>query len=355
VDAISSAGAVVTFTATGTDVEDGVINPVCAPASGALFAIGVTTVHCTLTDSGALSATPKSFTVTVTAPPPVAIGIVPPGNQRNTEGDEVRLQIELAGSQSSLASKRDDRAQPWRRGVFSATGLPPGLDIGRHGLIHGRVADKSAGRYVVLVSFVPRQGAPAATSFTWDIAHRNHRPTLSDVDSQSAKEGAPARLAVTASDEDGDKLVFSAAGLPPGLTMSSGGVIAGNVGPAASGEYLVRVTVSDGKLADSGSFRWKVLKGNRAPKLGSIDGQSHTEGAAVTLVLRASDPDGDPLTFIVNGLPAGLRVSSGGTISGSLGATSAGTYDVTVIVSDGRSTDTDTFTWKVAKKGKSGK
>jgi hypothetical protein len=98
-----------------------------------------------------------------------------------------------------------------------------------------------------------------------------------------------------------------------------------------------------------------VLKGNRAPKLGSIDGQSHTEGAAVSLVLRASDPDGDPLTFVVNGLPNGLRVSSGGTISGSLGATSAGTYDVTVIVSDGRLSDTDTFTWKVAKKGKSGK
>ena len=45
-EATSSAGAVVTFTATATDAEDGSITPVCIPASGSTFPIGETTVTC---------------------------------------------------------------------------------------------------------------------------------------------------------------------------------------------------------------------------------------------------------------------------------------------------------------------
>ena len=63
--ATSAAGAAVTFTAAGNDIEDGAIAAVCAPASGSTFAIGATTVNCTVTDNGGLTAS-GSFTVTVT-------------------------------------------------------------------------------------------------------------------------------------------------------------------------------------------------------------------------------------------------------------------------------------------------
>ena len=39
------------FTATGDDVEDGAIAAVCASVSGSTFALGTTTVSCTVTDS----------------------------------------------------------------------------------------------------------------------------------------------------------------------------------------------------------------------------------------------------------------------------------------------------------------
>jgi len=64
--ATSSAGAVVSFTASGSDVEDGAIPAVCGPASGSTFPIATTTVNCTVTDSKGASAT-GSFTVTVTS------------------------------------------------------------------------------------------------------------------------------------------------------------------------------------------------------------------------------------------------------------------------------------------------
>ncbi|HET7696008.1 MAG TPA: HYR domain-containing protein [Vicinamibacterales bacterium] len=68
VAATSPAGAVVTYSATATDVVDGSVPVVCAPASGLTFAVGVTTVTCTATDSSGNTAS-GSFTVTVDATP----------------------------------------------------------------------------------------------------------------------------------------------------------------------------------------------------------------------------------------------------------------------------------------------
>ncbi|HEY8989451.1 MAG TPA: HYR domain-containing protein, partial [Candidatus Limnocylindrales bacterium] len=56
VEATSPAGAVATFAATATDAEDATApTPTCSPASGSTFALGTTTVNCTVTDGGGLS------------------------------------------------------------------------------------------------------------------------------------------------------------------------------------------------------------------------------------------------------------------------------------------------------------
>ena len=64
VDAASVSGVSVSFVATASDAVDGVVTPVCAPASGSTFTIGTTTVTCTATDA-ALNTVSRSFTVTV--------------------------------------------------------------------------------------------------------------------------------------------------------------------------------------------------------------------------------------------------------------------------------------------------
>jgi hypothetical protein len=63
-EATGASGAVVTFTATATDLVDGAITPVCTPPSGSTFALGATTVSCTATDAAG-NATTKTFTVNV--------------------------------------------------------------------------------------------------------------------------------------------------------------------------------------------------------------------------------------------------------------------------------------------------
>jgi beta-glucosidase len=73
---------------------------------------------------------------------------------------------------------------------------------------------------------------------------------------------SPARTAVTLpvtarSSASGDDLVFTATGLPEGLSISRSGVISGS--PAASGSSTVSVTASDGRGAsDTANFVWTV-------------------------------------------------------------------------------------------------
>jgi hypothetical protein len=73
-EATSAAGAIVTYSASATDLASGSITPICTPASGGTFAIGTTTVTCTATDAGG-NVAQASFTVTVrdTTPPVVTV------------------------------------------------------------------------------------------------------------------------------------------------------------------------------------------------------------------------------------------------------------------------------------------
>jgi HYR domain len=80
VEATSSAGAVVNFTVTATDAQDGDLTSsvVCTPASGSTFPLGETTVNCSVTDAGGLSAS-GSFKVKVVDTTPAFFTSFPTG------------------------------------------------------------------------------------------------------------------------------------------------------------------------------------------------------------------------------------------------------------------------------------
>jgi putative Ig domain-containing protein/glucodextranase-like protein len=87
---------------------------------------------------------------------------------------------------------------------------------------------------------------------------------------------------------------------------------------------------------------------NMAPVLVNPGNQSSTVGSPVSLQLSGSDPAGQPVTYGVTALPPGLALSSvTGLISGT--PTTAGSYLVTAVVSDGILSDAETFTWSVTQ------
>ncbi len=86
---------------------------------------------------------------------------------------------------------------------------------------------------------------------------------------------------------------------------------------------------------------------NSSPVIVNPGTQSGTVGIAVNLPISASDGDSDELSFSATGLPNGLQIDpSNGLITGT--PTTAGTFNVTLTVSDGTDIDTADFIWTIA-------
>lgn len=198
-------------------------------------------------------------------------------------------------------------------------------------------------------------GARLATlmSFTMAVTPANQPPFAFPPASQSNTEGdAIAGLQISASDPDGDALVYRAVNLPPGLTIdASTGVISGVIDyNAVRTPYAVVVEVDDQRTATYAiTFLWTVANLNRTPVISAGDRTNQEGDAIVNLsVSVASDPDLEPLTYAATGLPPGLAMNSAsGAVSGSLSSTSAGLYRVVVTVSDGSLTASAPFAWTV--------
>lgn len=86
-----------------------------------------------------------------------------------------------------------------------------------------------------------------------------------------------------------------------------------------------------------------------APTLALVDQHNIAGDTIVPLQLQATDPEGDPLTFSVTGLPPGLSATSSGLVTGTLpfGSDGGSPYTVTVSVTDGTNPVSGTFQWHV--------
>lgn len=85
---------------------------------------------------------------------------------------------------------------------------------------------------------------------------------------------------------------------------------------------------------------------NSAPVLAPIADQTISEGQKLQLAINAADTDGDSLSFSAQNLPTGA-VLSGQTLTWTPAFGQAGTYPVTITVTDGIATDIQTATLTV--------
>jgi hypothetical protein len=268
-----------------------------------------------------------------------------PGNQTNTEGNAVSLQ--LAASDSAHLAL-----------TYGASGLPGGLSLNTTtGLISGTVAtgDATNSPYAVTVTATDTQGNSSAQQFAWTINPPSNALSLTNPGAQTNAEGDSVSLQLQASDPDGDTLEYSASGLPVGLFLNSQtGLIQGTVSYSAAevsgGKYNVTVTANDGNgNTASQSFVWTITDTARGPWLAYPGLQNNMVNAQVSLQLVAGSPDGKTLTYSATGLPAGLTVNaSTGLISGTITA-APNSYTVTATVTDtSNQTASQTFTWQVS-------
>ncbi len=300
-----------------------------AAASTTPYSITVTVKDAAL----ASASTTFDWTVTNTNRPPT---ITNPGVQASQEGDGVILPV-TAGDPDGDGI------------IYSLAGQPAGLSIDPvSGVIGGTVAYTAAGapyNVTVTVTEDTTDHLTASASFTWTITDVNQKPSISDPGSQSFAEEAPVSVQIVASDPDDNALSYSAAGLPPNLSINAtSGLISGTIanGTGGLGTYKSTITVTDnGTPPESASITvvWTIGSTNHAPTLATPGDQTVAEGQTLTVNLTGVDADGeDTLTFAQTGLP-GFAIFTDNhdrtaTLTVTPGFANAGTYPMTVTVSD---------------------
>ncbi|MBX2999576.1 MAG: tandem-95 repeat protein [Caldilineaceae bacterium] len=207
----------------------------------------------------------------------------------------------------------------------------------------------------ITISADDGNGGSAEVSFGLTVLNLN--PIAVD-DSASVNEKTAVAIAVLANDSDvpADTLTITALGMPShGTAAVSGQPSAVIYTPTLnfSGSDVFTYTVSD---KDGGSATATVTVTvnaiNDAPTLDDVDDVMMDEGATLTVMIIATDRDGDALTLIVGNLPGFASfVDNGdgtGTLSFAPGYDHAGVYaEITVTASDGHLIDTDSFTLTV--------
>ena len=181
----------------------------------------------------------------------------------------------------------------------------------------------------------------------------NQPPTVTISGASSITEDTSGTLTSTASDSDGTISSYSwSVDDTSTITITSGNSATleyDALEVTSNTEVTFTLTVTDDDGA-TGSDTYdvtvtNVVQGNLSPVLNAIPPQSGDELTRITFTATADDPDGDPLSFSLQGtIPAGASITRGGSFSWTPSTDQAGiTHNIIVAVSDGRG-GTDTVT-----------
>jgi hypothetical protein len=170
----------------------------------------------------------------------------------------------------------------------------------------------------------------------------NRPPVISGVPMTSVEAGTAYTFVPTASDPDGDTLLFSIAGQPGWAAFDTQtGRLSGTPPSGTTGTFSnIRISVSDGpNTATLAAFSIAVTAPttNRPPTITGSPPATATQGTLYTFTPTASDPDGDALTFSIANRPTWATFNpTNGTLQGTPGASHIRTYgNIVISVSDG--------------------
>ncbi len=179
-------------------------------------------------------------------------------------------------------------------------------------------------------------------------------PVLNLPGPQSASEGNPLTFMVSATDPDGQTVSLFSAQRPTGATFvdhrDNTGTFDWTPAFGQAGTYTVLFLADDTfGGTDNGSVTITVAVQNAPPVLTTIGNRNVDQGSTQFVSLSGFDPDGSQLTFTTSALPSYATFTDYGDGTGNITlsptlSTPPGPTDITVTLSDGTDSVSETFT-----------
>ncbi|WP_254594990.1 retention module-containing protein, partial [Achromobacter animicus] len=258
-------------------------------------------------------------------------------NDTDADGDKLQVSAvngQAAGVGTAVAGSDGGSFTLNADGSYS---FNPGSDFQNLG-------DKATATTSITYTVTDADGATSTATLTVTVTGTNDTPILTPgvtLDNQASNDSdVVVDLDISKQFKDvdaGDKLSYSANGLPPGLKLDPAtGVITGKIDSSASqggnnGVYTVVITATDLSGAKvSQTFEWDVK--NPAPTAADDAGKTD-EDSSLTVTAKDgvlsndSDADGDKLQVsAVNGQAAGVGTAVAGSDGGSFTLNADGSY-----------------------------
>jgi large repetitive protein len=323
------------------DAVTGVISGTINRSASQGGAGGVYSVVVTARDAAGLTAT-QTFSWTVTNPSPIAT------NDTATTNEDTPVTIAV------LPNDSDPDGDPLV--VIAASATVGTATIAGNQVQYTPPANFN-GTATITYTISDGQGGTSTATIIVTVNPVNDAPTATPIAPRNTADGATLSVPVAGSfsDVDGNPLSFSAAGLPPGLTINQAtGVISGTIARDASqtggGVYTATITASDG----NGGTVTQTITFNVAnpPPIATNDSVATAEDTAITIspLTNDTDPDGDPLTITSAAAQNGtVTINANGTVTYTPNPGYNGTDTITYTISDGNGgTATATITMAVA-------
>ncbi|KAB1508426.1 putative Ig domain-containing protein [Photobacterium damselae] len=162
-------------------------------------------------------------------------------------------------------------------------------------------------------------------------------PVFSGSTSFSAKTRQDFSGLVSAKDPNGKPLTYHLVGAPSWLHIDPvTGQLSGQPPIDGAGDFVFSVSATNGTQAQTQQVSIHVTDSNKGATIEAISKQTVIKGNAFRYAVKASDPEGDTLTYRLQNAPAWLTINGDGVIEADAKSEELGLYTVQIVVNDGR-------------------
>ena len=236
--------------------------------------------------------------------------------------------------------------------TFRLSVHPDGMTIDQHtGLIRWTPSAADDGQHPVRIVVEDGQGGIDGQTYTLHVGQQplNRPPVITSTPIHYTTAQRQYRYAVAAYDPEGGSVTYSLERNPDGMAVDpSSGVVTWTPDMDSETDHTVTVVATDDAGARATQTYILTVRPNQSPQITPPPPQSVAVGASYRYDVRATDPERDAITFVLDAAPAGMTIDPQGRIAWRPTADDVGAHTVQVTARDAyRATDTASYSLNV--------